>query len=108
MEGAASTNLVWVAAFNGGLALIILWLALGMWRWRSQLQLLTVWLEQQHLSPQQMGYAIALQRAQVVSARLSIAQWQLLTRQLAQWVKLLRLLRWILIYRMRKRALSKR
>ncbi|KPQ37623.1 MAG: Septum formation initiator [Phormidesmis priestleyi Ana] len=86
-----------VIAFNCLLAALVCWLAFWLWRWQLKIGVLAAYLQSYErdigLAPQQMGYGLMRKRAQIVQARLTVAQWQQRSHQLKQLVQLLQTLR---------------
>lgn len=91
-----------VICLNGLIAVGVCWLTYWFWQWRGSLIQLNRWLQKteqlSHRDSQQMGYELMLRRAQIIEARLGLAQWKLRSRQIRQVLKLLSLLRTVLIY----------
>lgn len=98
-----------VSILNSLIALGVCWLAYGLWQWRARIVVFHSWLQSTdntaRNTPQEMGYALTLQRVQLTQLRLGLARWQLRSRQLRQLFKLLKLLRTLLIYRVGRRRL---
>lgn len=95
--------IILVIVLNGLIALGVCWLAYGLWQWRQGLIGFNRWLQSTgntaRRTPQEMGYALTLQRVQLTQVRLQLSRWQLRSRQFRQLLKLLQLLRTLLIYR---------
>ena len=98
--------IVAVVALNCLLAMLVCRLALGLWRWRRAIAKLTYELQSHelamNLAPNQVGYALAQRRMQIVETRLSLAVWQQRSRQTQQIIKLIRGLQTLLLLRSRK------
>jgi hypothetical protein len=96
------------------LAALVLGLAHWLWQWRCGLTQLTAWLEMAKLartgnhSPQQIGYAATLKRAQFVQMRLTLVRLKWLTVRIRQISELVQILRIILFYRARPRLLRRK
>ncbi|MEO0769317.1 MAG: hypothetical protein AAFY72_07770 [Cyanobacteria bacterium J06649_4] len=97
------TSVQVAVALNCLLAVLVVALAYGLWRWRCQLVQLADWLEQVEprvgLSPKQVGYGLALKRVEIAQTRLEVAKLQKRSHQIHQLVRLLRLLRTLMLYR---------
>ncbi len=95
-----------VVCINCLLAAGVIKLTYGLWLWRHQLVYLNHNLQQAQVNtglidPRQVGYCLTASRAQILAARLNMARWQKLTRQIdlvLQWVGIVRSL---LLYRTR-------
>ncbi|MEM8502046.1 MAG: hypothetical protein AAF716_02710 [Cyanobacteria bacterium P01_D01_bin.1] len=99
---------VLVVVVNCVLAGLVLWLAVGLWRWRGDLVRLTDWLRlldatrSVATASSQVGLALVVRRSQLMETRLSLARLQLISRQLDQ---LLRLVGWLIqVGRWRRRS----
>jgi len=88
-----------VIIINCLLAGLIGGLAIGLWRWRCQLQQLTARLRSVSRSPKQLGYGITLRRVQLAETRLGLVQLKQRSHQASQALRLLKLLRLVAIYR---------
>jgi len=88
-----------VISLNCLLAVLVSYMALGLWRWRCQLQQLTAQLHSMTIAPKQVGYAITLKRVQLAEARLGLARLQQRSQQARQTLQLVKLLRLLLLYR---------
>lgn len=91
-----------VIGLNCLTAVLIGWLAYRLWRWRCELAQVTAWLNT-GLAPQQMGYAIALKRAQLAETRLELTRLQLRSKQIRQIAQFIKFLRLLLLYRAARR-----
>lgn len=87
-----------VIVINCLLAALVSGLAIGLWRWRCQLQQLANRLQQASVSPKQMGYSFMLRRVQLAETRLGLARLQQRSQQGKQALQLLKLLRLLWIY----------
>ncbi len=95
-----------VICINGLLAAGVIKLTYGIWQWRHQLVRLNYDLQQAQVNaglidPQQVGYHLTASRAQILAARLNMARWQKLSRQIYQALQLFGIVRSLLIYRNR-------
>lgn len=93
-----------VICINCLLAAGVIKLTCGIWQWRYQLVRLNHNLQQAQanaglIDPQQVGYYLAASRAQILAARLSMARWQKLSRQIHQALQLMGIVRSLLLYR---------
>jgi hypothetical protein len=99
---------------NALLATLVLGLAHKLWQWRCGLTHLTAWLEMAELartggqSPQQIGYAAALKRAQLIEMRLTLVRLKWLSVQIRQLSGLVKVLRIVLLYRAGPRLLRRK
>ncbi|MEO1791509.1 MAG: hypothetical protein AAFR25_04695 [Cyanobacteria bacterium J06629_19] len=83
------------------IALLITYLAVGLWKWRTGLQQLTHRLQNISLSPRELSYVLTLRRLQLVETRLGMAKIKLRSRQVRQGLRLIQLLRILLAYQRR-------
>lgn len=88
-----------VIVINCLLAGWVCYLAVGLWKWRCQLLKLAAKLEQVSISPKQLGYAITLRRVHLAETRLGLAKLQQQSHRAQQFLRLLKLLRLLLLYR---------
>lgn len=91
-----------VIILNGLLAVLVSGLAIGLWKWRCQLQQLTAKLHHMTgsmtVSPKQVGYGITRRRVQLAETRLGLARLQQRSQQMQQALRLLKLLRLLSLY----------
>ena len=81
-----------------GLVVLLIWASIyGLWRGKQRLRELSDRLRWLDLNPQQLRYAIALQRMQLAQQRLGLAKWQMRSRQFTQLLQLLQLLRLMML-----------
>ncbi|PZO57634.1 MAG: hypothetical protein DCF15_06725 [Phormidesmis priestleyi] len=96
-----------VVCINCLLAVGVIKLTYGLWQWRPQLVDLNHDLQQAQVNPglltdpRQVGYRLTASRAQILAARLGMARWQKLTRQIDQVLQLVGIVRSLLLYRTR-------
>ncbi len=89
------------------LAVLIIWLAYGLWQWRCGLARLNQQLQsheiEMSLAPKQASYELTRRRFQLVAARLQLGQWQHRSRQVQQTLRLIQLLRTVVVLRNSRR-----
>lgn len=90
-----------VIVLNCFIVLLVIAATCGLWIGKQQLRQVSDWLHAVELNPQQMRYAIALQRVQLAEHRLGVVtwqnRWQMRSRQFRQIMQLVQLVRIIML-----------